>query len=216
MMALGGRILYQKYIKRLFDIIFSLMSIIIFSPLLLIVALLVRLNIGSPIIFTQERTGLNSRTFKLYKFRSMTNETDEQGNLLPNELRMTKFGKIFRSTSLDELPELFNILKGDMSFVGPRPLLTEYEELYNEEQKKRHNVRPGLTSFTAVNGRSTLSWNKRFEMDVWYVNNASFLLDLKIILKTFLTVFKRENTTSDRGKFQGTDNVEERNEKRSV
>lgn len=208
--------MYQKYIKRLFDIIFSLISIILLSSVLVIVALLVRLNLGSPIIFTQERTGLNSSRIKLYKFRSMTNEVDEQGNLLPNELRMTKFGKLFRSTSLDELPELFNILKGDMSFIGPRPLLTEYEELYNEEQKKRHNVRPGLTSFTAVNGRSTLSWDKRFEMDVWYVNNVSFLLDFKILLKTFIVVFKRENTTSDRGKFQGTKNELEKKETKTL
>lgn len=196
--------MYEKFIKRMLDIIFSLISIILLSPILIIVAILVRINLGSPIIFTQERTGLNGKTFTVYKFRSMTNEVDDKGNLLPNELRLTRFSKIFRSTSLDELPELFNILKGDMSFVGPRPLLTEYLDLYTDEQKKRHNVRPGLTSYTAVNGRSTLSWDKRFEMDVWYVKNMSFWLDFKIILKTFVTVIKRENTTSDRGKFQGT------------
>lgn len=208
--------MYQKYIKRLLDILFSLMLIILLSPILIVAAILVRLNLGSPIIFTQVRTGLNSRRFKVYKFRSMTDEVDKDGNLLPNELRMTKFGKLFRSTSIDELPELFNILKGEMSFVGPRPLLTEYETLYNEEQKKRHDVRPGLTSYTAINGRSTLSWDKRFEMDVWYVNNVSFLLDLQIILKTFVTVFKRENTTSDRGKFQGTKETKEKEESNSM
>lgn len=198
--------MYQKFIKRLLDITFSLILIIILLPLMVIIGLIVRVNLGSPIIFTQDRTGLNEKTFKLYKFRSMTEEKDENGELLPNEMRMTKFSKIFRSTSLDELPELFNILKGDMSFIGPRPLLTEYVELYNDEQRKRHNVRPGLTSYTAVNGRSTLSWDRRFEMDIWYVNNVSLLLDLKILIKTFVVVFKRENTTSDRGKFQGTVN----------
>src|SRR5699024_8716595 len=195
--------MYQKYIKRILDFIFSLILIIVLSPLLLIIALIVRINLGSPIIFKQERTGLHGKTFTIYKFRSMTDERDENGELLENELRMTKFSKVFRSTSLDELPELFNILKGDMSFIGPRPLLTQYNELYNEEQKKRHNVRLGLTSYTAVNGRSTLSWEQRFEMDTWYVNNMSLFLDMKILLKTFIVVFKRENTTSDRGKFQG-------------
>lgn len=194
-----------KHFKRLIDIVFSSLFIILFSPLLIIISLLVRFNLGSPIIFTQERTGMNEKTFTVYKFRSMTDERDKNGELLPNEERMTKFSKIFRSTSLDELPELFNILKGDMSFIGPRPLLTEYVELYNDEQRKRHNVRPGLTSYTAVNGRSTLTWQKRFEMDTWYVENMSFLLDLKILIKTFIVVFKRENTTSDRGKFQGND-----------
>lgn len=194
-----------KIIKRLLDIIFSLLFIILLSPLLIIISIIVRLNLGSPIIFTQERTGLNEKTFTVYKFRSMTDERDENGELLPNEERMTKFSKIFRSTSLDELPELFNILKGDMSFIGPRPLLTQYVELYDDEQRKRHNVRPGLTSYTAVNGRSSLSWQKRFEMDTWYVENMSLWLDIKILIKTFIVVFKRENTDSDRGKFQGND-----------
>src|SRR5699024_3316464 len=138
---------------------------ILLSPLMLIITLIVRVNLGSPVIFTQKRTGLHEKTFTVYKYRSMTEERDENGELLPNEERLTKFSKLFRSTSLDELPELFNILKGDMSFIGPRPLLTEYINLYNDEQRKRHNVRPGLTSYTAVNGRSTLSWHKRFEMD---------------------------------------------------
>lgn len=200
----GGNKVY-KFIKRSLDILFSLLFLIILSPLMILLAIIVRFNLGSPIIFTQERTGLHGKTFTVYKFRSMTDERDENGELLPNEMRKTKFSKIFRSTSLDELPELFNILKGDMSFIGPRPLLTAYMELYNEEQMKRHNVRPGLTSYTAVNGRSSLSWTKRFEMDTWYVNNMSFLLDVKILIKTFFVVFKRENTDSNRGKFQGND-----------
>lgn len=200
--------MYRKYIKRLLDIYFSLLLIIALAPLMFVIALIVRFNLGSPIIFKQNRTGLNQKTFTLMKFRSMTDAKDENGELLPNEERMTVFSKIFRSTSMDELPELFNILKGDMSFIGPRPLLTEYNELYTDEQKKRHHVRPGLTSYTAVNGRSTLDWDKRFEMDVWYVEHGGFWLDLKILIKTFVTVIKRENTTSNRGKFQGSKTVE--------
>src|SRR5699024_1498279 len=152
---------------------------------------------------------LQGNIFTLYKFRSMTNETNEEGELLPNKLRLTKFGKLLRSTSLDELPELFNILKGDMSIIGPRPLLEEYIPRYSDEQMKRHNMRPGLTSLTAVNGRATLSWEDRLEMDVWYVHNVTFLLDLKILLKTITTVFKRENISSDRGKFLGNENKKE-------
>ncbi|MEJ8767638.1 sugar transferase [Oceanobacillus sp. HCA-5259] len=207
--------MYQ-YIKRLIDVIVSFFSIIILSPVMLLVALFVRVNLGSPVIFTQERAGLNGEIFKLYKFRSMTNEVDEQGNLLPNNKRLTKFGKILRSTSMDELPELFNILKGDMSFVGPRPLLTEYLPRYSDEQKKRHNVRPGLTSLTAVNGRASLSWDERLKMDVWYVRNLSFLLDFKIILKTFITVFKRENISGDRGKFMGSSQDSDAHERKTT
>ena len=183
---------------------------------MLLVALFVRVNLGSPVIFTQERAGLNGEIFKLYKFRSMTNEVDEHGNLLPNNKRLTKFGKILRSTSMDELPELFNILKGDMSFVGPRPLLTEYLPRYSDEQKKRHNVRPGLTSLTAVNGRASLSWDERLKMDVWYVRNLSFLLDFKIIIKTFITVFKRENISGDRGKFMGSSTDSDAHERKTT
>jgi len=172
---------------------------------MLITAILVRVKLGSPVIFTQDRVGLNNKVFKLYKFRSMTNEVDEYGELLPKDERMTKLGKLIRSTSLDELPELWNILKGDMSFIGPRPLLVEYLPRYNEEQIKRHNVRPGLTSYTAVNGRATLSWQERFKLDVWYVNNMTFMLDFKILIKTFITVFKRENIDGTRGKFMGND-----------
>lgn len=196
--------MYQKYVKRVLDITLSLFGIIITLPIMIIVAILVRVNLGNPIIFTQKRAGLYGKTFKLYKFRSMTNEVDENGKLLPNEQRLTKFGRILRSTSLDELPELFNIIKGDMSLIGPRPLLIEYLPRYNSEQKKRHNVKPGLTGFTAVNGRASLSWEESLKMDVWYVENISFILDLKIFLKTFVTVFKRENISSDRGKFKGS------------
>lgn len=195
--------------KRLLDIVLSLIAIIILSPIMLIVALLVRVNLGGPVIFTQRRAGLYGRVFTVYKFRSMTNETDETGKLLSNKQRLTKFGRILRSTSLDELPELFNIFKGDMSIIGPRPLLEEYLPRYSEEQMKRHNVRPGLTSLTAVNGRASLSWEDRLKMDVWYVHNVSFLLDLKIILKTVVTVFKRENINSNRGKFIGSSKDEE-------
>lgn len=208
--------MYQKYFKRMLDIVVSLLGIIVLSPLMILIAVLVKINLGSPVIFKQRRTGLYGKEFTIYKFRSMTNEVDENGDLLPNEQRLTKFGKIFRSTSLDELPELFNILKGDMSLVGPRPLLTEYLERYNERQRQRLNVRPGLTSYTGVNGRSTIPWEKRFEMDVWYVNNVSFLLDLKIILKTFYVVVKRENTTSDRGKFLGNEQIQVKHEEESV
>lgn len=203
--------MYQKYVKRIIDIVFSSIAIILLSPIMLVVAILVKVNLGSPIIFTQERAGLHGRVFTLYKFRSMTNDVDENGEFLPKEKRLTRFGKILRSTSLDELPELINILKGDMSFIGPRPLLVEYLPRYNEEQKKRHNVRPGLTSLTAVNGRASLSWEERLKMDVWYVHNVNFLLDCRILLKTFITVFKRENIDGNRGKFMGTDkNTEEK------
>jgi len=172
---------------------------------MLITAILVRVKLGSPVIFTQDRVGLNNKVFKLYKFRSMTNEVNEDGELLPKDARLTRFGRLIRSTSLDELPELWNILKGDMSFIGPRPLLVEYLPRYNKEQIKRHNVRPGLTSYTAVNGRASLSWKERFEIDVKYVNNMSFFLDVEILLKTFITVFKRENIDGTRGKFMGND-----------
>ena len=200
--------LYKSF-KRLIDIVFSLILLIVLSPIIIITAILVRTKLGSPIIFTQERVGLNNEIFTLRKFRSMTNETDENGELLSKDERLTKFGKLIRSTSLDELPELFNILKGDMSFIGPRPLLVEYLPRYNSEQIKRHNVRPGLTSYTAVNGRATLTWPDRLALDVWYVKNMSFLLDLKILIKTFITVFKRENIDGTRGKFMGNEQVSE-------
>lgn len=196
---------YRKGLKRIIDIIFSLILLVLLSPIMFLVAILVKTKLGSPIIFTQERVGLNNKVFMLCKFRSMTNEVDESGEFLSNDKRLTKFGKLLRSTSMDELPELWNILKGDMSFIGPRPLLTEYLPRYNEEQIKRHNVRPGLTSYTAVNGRASLSWSERLSLDVWYVNNISLLLDLKILMKTFITVIKRENVSGTRGKFMGNE-----------
>lgn len=188
--------MYAKYIKRILDFILSLLAIIVLSPILLIVAILVRTKLGSPIIFKQQRPGKDEKIFTLYKFRTMTDEKDENGNLLPDDVRLTKFGELLRSTSLDELPELFNILKGDMSIVGPRPLLVRYLPLYNEEQKHRHDVRPGFTGYAQVNGRNALSWEDKFSLDVEYVNSISFLLDIKIVLKTIKVVLCREGITS--------------------
>ena len=182
----------QKYIKRLLDIFISLVSIVILSPVLLILVLLVRSKLGSPVLFHQDRPGLNGKIFHLYKFRSMTDERDENGELLPDEKRLTDFGKKLRSTSLDELPELFSILKGDMSLVGPRPLLVQYLPLYNERQRHRHDVRPGLTGWAQVNGRNTLTWQDKFEYDVEYTEKYCFSMDLRIILMTFRGVIKRE------------------------
>ena len=193
--------IYKRYVKRLIDIIISLIALLLLWPIMILVAILVWINLGRPIIFKQERPGLNGKIFTLYKFRSMKPEYGENGRLLSKEERLTKFGKILRSTSLDELPGLWNVLKGDMSIVGPRPLLVEYLKYYNEEQMRRHDVRPGMTGWTAVNGRAKLSWDEKFKMDIWYVDNVSFMLDIKIVLKTLLTVVKRENIPSDRGKF---------------
>jgi len=164
----------------------------VLSPVLLIIALLVRLKLGRPVIFRQERPGLNEKIFTLYKFRTMTNETDKNGELLPDSTRLTKFGGFLRSTSLDELPELLNIIKGDMSIVGPRPLLVKYLPLYNDHQRHRHDVRPGLTGWAQVNGRNAISWEEKFDLDIEYVNNISLLLDLKIIFLTIKKVFLRE------------------------
>lgn len=188
---------YEKYIKRLLDIVLSGLALIVLSPVIAIVALLVRVKLGSPVIFKQERPGLNEKIFEMYKFRSMTDERDENGELLPDEDRLPPFGKKLRSTSLDELPELWNIFKGDMSIVGPRPLMVQYLSLYNEKQKHRHDVRPGLTGLAQVSGRNCLSWTDRFEKDVFYARTVSFILDIKIILKTVLTVVKREGINSE-------------------
>lgn len=174
------------------DIILSLIAIIVLSPLMIIIALLVKIKLGSPVIFKQKRPGLNEKIFTLYKFRTMTDEKDENGELLPNHMRLTKFGRILRATSLDELPELFNILRGDMSIIGPRPLLIEYLPLYNEKHRHRHDVRPGLSGLAQVNGRNTISWEEKFDYDIEYVENISFLLDLRLIVETFFKVFKRE------------------------
>ncbi len=187
---------YSKYIKRLFDIVLSLLVIVLFCWLYLILAILVRTKLGSPVLFKQPRPGKDGKVFNLYKFRTMTDKKDENGNLLPDEVRLTAFGKKLRATSLDELPEFFNILKGDMSFVGPRPLLVKYLPLYNEEQRHRHDVRPGLTGWAQVNGRNLLSWEDRFEKDVYYVRNISFLLDLKIVFMTVAVVFKHNDINS--------------------
>lgn len=185
--------IYAKYIKRILDILLSLVGMVILSPVYLIIAVLVRIKLGSPVIFCQERPGRNEKIFKLYKFRSMTDERDENGELLPNAVRLTAFGKKLRSTSLDELPELFNILKGDMSVVGPRPLLVQYLPYYNETEKHRHDVRPGLTGLAQVNGRTALDWEKRFAYDLEYVENLSIIMDVKVFLKTIQKVFLHED-----------------------
>ena len=188
---------YEKYFKRLFDFVCSLIAIILFSWLFLIIGLLVRIKLGSPVLFKQARPGKNEKIFNMYKFRTMTDDRDETGDLLPDEIRLTSFGKWLRSTSLDELPELFNILKGDMSFVGPRPLLVRYLTLYSTEQRKRHMVRPGLTGLAQISGRNQLSWNEKFALDIQYVLNVNFGLDIKILFITFYKVFKRDGITSN-------------------
>jgi lipopolysaccharide/colanic/teichoic acid biosynthesis glycosyltransferase len=189
--------IYQRYLKRPMDFILSLIALIILSPVFLVVALLVRINLGSPVIFKQQRPGLNEKIFTMYKFRTMTDERDENGELLPDAVRLTKFGKFLRSTSLDELPELFNILKGDMSIVGPRPLLVQYLPLYNEHQRRRHEVRPGLTGLAQVNGRNAISWEEKFDLDVEYVDNVTFINDWKIIFSTLKEVVLREGINSE-------------------
>lgn len=202
--------LYERYFKRLLDVFCSLLAIFVFSPLIIILAILIRCKLGSPIFFVQKRPGKNEQIFSMYKFRTMSNKLDKHGKLLPDNERMTKFGKILRSTSMDELPELWNILMGHMSFVGPRPLLVEYLELYNEQQKKRHLVRPGLTGLAQVNGRNAINWEKKFSYDIKYVENITFIGDLLIIFKTMINVFKREGITDENQatveKFKGTKN----------
>lgn len=204
----GG--VYRKYIKRPMDFVLSLCAIILLAPVMLVIALLVRIKLGSPVLFKQKRPGLNEKIFTLYKFRTMTDERDENGELLPNHVRLTKFGRILRATSLDELPELFNILRGDMSIVGPRPLLLEYLPLYNENQKHRHDVRPGLTGLAQVNGRNAISWEEKFDYDIEYIKNISFYLDIKLIALTILKVFRREGINKSEfvtmEKFKGTAN----------
>jgi lipopolysaccharide/colanic/teichoic acid biosynthesis glycosyltransferase len=183
--------------KRIFDLIVSLLALLILLPVIIITAILVRLKLGSPILFTQDRPGLHGKVFKMMKFRSMLDATDKQGNLLPDDERMTKFGAILRSTSLDELPGLFNVIKGDMSLVGPRPLLVQYLPLYSTEQARRHNVRPGITGWAQVNGRNAIGWEDKFKLDAWYVDNQSFWLDFKILLLTVKKVFVREGITAE-------------------
>ena len=189
--------MYCNFFKRFFDIVLSGMALLFLWPILLIVAILVRAKLGSPVIFCQQRPGKDEKIFKMYKFRSMTDERDEKGNLLPDEVRLTKFGRLLRSTSLDELPELWNIFKGDMSIVGPRPLLVQYLPLYNEEQRHRHDVRPGLTGLAQVNGRNAITWEERFTLDVAYTHNVTLAGDIKIILLTVKKVFAREGISSE-------------------
>ncbi len=190
--------MYQKYIKRLLDIILSLLAIIITLPIFLIVGIFVLIFIGTPVLFRQKRPGKNEKIFTMYKFRTMTNKKDKDGNLLPDKLRLTKLGKFLRKTSLDEIPEFINILKGDMSFVGPRPLLVEYLPYYTKEEHHRHDVRPGLTGLAQVNGRNLLGWNDKFKKDLEYANNVTFMGDFKIIIKTISTVLKREGISDQK------------------
>lgn len=207
--------IYKNLIKRPMDFILSLIAIVLLCPLLLIVAMLVSVKLGRPVIFVQKRPGLNEKIFNMYKFRTMTDATNENGELLNDAERLTSFGKILRSTSLDELPELFNILKGDMSIVGPRPLLVQYLKFYDDNQKRRHNVRPGLTGLAQVNGRNAISWEDKFNFDVEYVENVNFINDIRIILKTIRKVFIKEGISSNSSAtmeyFKGTKNDVERN-----
>ncbi|WP_275531730.1 sugar transferase [Exiguobacterium sp. AT1b] len=188
--------IYEHKLKRVMDFLLALIAIIIFSPIFLMTAVIVAMKIGRPILFTQVRPGLNEKVFKMYKFRTMTNERDSKGELLADHLRLTKSGSFLRATSLDELPELFNILKGDMSFIGPRPLLVEYLELYSPDQKKRHNVRPGLSGLAQVSGRNLLTWEEKFSLDLEYVKNVSFITDIKLFLLTIKKVLIREGISS--------------------
>ncbi|MEA2112205.1 MAG: sugar transferase [Campylobacterota bacterium] len=189
--------MYQNSIKPLLDFLLALALLLLFSPIIGLVSLLIFFKIGRPILFTQNRPGKDEKIFKIYKFRTMSDERDENGELLSDELRLKGFGKTIRSLSLDELPQLFNVLKGDMSFIGPRPLLIEYLPLYNSEQKLRHSVKPGISGWAQVNGRNAISWEKKFELDSYYAKNISFFLDIKILWMTFLKVVKRSDVSSD-------------------
>lgn len=195
--AKANKSIYRRFLKRPLDFILSLIAIVILSPVLITVSILVRVKLGSPVIFKQKRPGLNEKIFTMYKFRTMTDEKEENGVLLPDSVRLTKFGKMLRSTSLDELPELLNILKSDMSFIGPRPLLVQYLPLYNDYQRRRHEVKPGLSGLAQVNGRNAISWEEKFKLDVDYVDNVTFLVDCKIVFKTLKTIFVREGISSD-------------------
>lgn len=188
---------FQNVVKRTIDIVCSGLGLIVLSPILLITAILIRVKLGSPIFFTQDRLGKDGKVFKMIKFRTMLDAVDKWGEPLPDEERMTSFGQLLRSTSIDELPELINVFKGDMSLVGPRPLLVEYKELYSKEQWRRHEVRPGITGWAQVNGRNNISWCKKFELDIWYVDNKSLLTDIKILVITVLKVIKRDDINKD-------------------
>lgn len=202
--------LYEKFFKRPLDFLCGVAMLIVFGWLYIILAILVRINLGSPVLFVQDRPGKNEQIFKLYKFRTMTDMKDENGNFLPDNMRLTKFGKLLRSTSLDELPEAFNIIKGDMSIIGPRPLLVQYLDRYNEEQHHRHDVRPGLTGYAQAHGRNGVSWEDKFAMDVWYTKHITFLGDVRIIWDTVMTVIKHEGISSETSAtmetFKGTPN----------
>lgn len=200
--------MYQKFLKRPMDFILSLIALIILSPLMLIIAIFVRIKLGSPVLFKQQRPGLNEKIFTLYKFKTMTDKKDENGELLSDSVRLTRFGRLLRSTSLDELPELWNILKGDMSIVGPRPLLVQYLSLYNEQQRRRHEIRPGLTGIAQISGRNAISWENKFDLDIEYVDTISFLKDFKIMFITIKKVLIKEGINSESAvtmeKFEGT------------
>ncbi|MGG1573179.1 sugar transferase [Fictibacillus sp. NRS-1165] len=187
---------YRKFLKRPLDFFLSFIAIVVLSPIFLFVAILVKIKLGSPIIFKQQRPGLNNEIFTMYKFRTMTDKRDNNGRLLPNDKRLTKFGRLLRATSLDELPELFNVIKGDMSIIGPRPLLVEYLPLYNDYQIRRHLVRPGLSGLAQVNGRNLITWEEKFKFDVEYVEKLSFKMDVVLVLRTILKVFIREGINS--------------------
>ena len=201
--------IYEKYVKRILDILFSMLFLILFWWLILVIAILVKIKLGSPVIFKQPRPGKNEKIFNMYKFRTMTDEKDSNGELLPDEMRLTSFGIFLRRTSCDELLEIFNILKGDMSFIGPRPLLVKYLERYNEEQHHRHDVRPGLTGYAQVHGRNAIGWEERFALDLEYVKNITFFGDIKIFLDTVKVVLKRDGinsaTAATMEEFVGTD-----------
>jgi lipopolysaccharide/colanic/teichoic acid biosynthesis glycosyltransferase len=189
--------MYRLFFKRLLDFVLSLLALLILFPLFVVLGILVRVFLGTPVLFIQQRPGVNEKIFRLYKFRSMTDKKDNEGKLLPDEERLTKFGKFLRASSLDELPELVNILKGDMSIVGPRPLLVQYLDRYNSFQKRRHAVRPGITGLAQVNGRNALSWKRKFQYDVWYVDHVSLFLDIKIILQTIKVVLSHSDISSE-------------------
>lgn len=203
---------YEKFFKRPFDLFCGLLAVIVFSWLYVILAILVRIKLGTPVLFKQERPGKDGKIFKMYKFRTMTDERDESGKLLPDMQRLTKFGKFLRNSSLDELPEVFNIIKGDMSIIGPRPLLVKYLPLYNERQQRRHEVRPGMSGYAQAHGRNNTSWEEKFEMDVQYVDHITFLGDMKIIIDTVVAVLKHDGIDSTETKtvtmeeFKGSDN----------
>ena len=188
---------YERYFKRPLDVFCSGLALVVLSPVMGVTALMVRSKLGSQVLFTQDRPGKDEKIFKLYKFRTMTDERDENGELLPDEVRLTKFGKLLRSTSLDEIPSLINIIKGDLSVVGPRPLLVQYLPLYNERQHHRHDVRPGLTGYAQANGRNSVSWQEKFEMDVYYTEHISFWMDVKIIFQTALEVLRRDGISAE-------------------